>query len=307
MPRNSGDSDLYLPLFAGTELARRSGNLTRFPPGNLLGNLPVNGLRVRRRTSEASTTLPCEFPPGTELFNALWYSDFGDVAAGGLDRSNYLWLPINGTVEHDGNRIVSSPGVPSNNVHGSATAQFQHKFAALYGANPIYVGNCARLRQTVEIRYYRDRGQGEHYRLVWLDRPIIPGPVVVNDDEPLLYNPGMQMGIMASQGGPASNLYWFDVGKPQVVDDYFWSQDYPELAPGTGTSVLIKMEQESVPGVGVTARFYKDGVLQGGFTNPKHWIEPRQFLWPNLTLDSYYASTTREPAELYAGWKLETF
>lgn len=40
MPRPDNSSDWYLPLFAGTELLRRSGALTTFPVGDLLGNLP---------------------------------------------------------------------------------------------------------------------------------------------------------------------------------------------------------------------------------------------------------------------------
>lgn len=36
-------NDGYLPLVAGAELVRRSGGLTTFPVGNLLGTLPNNG------------------------------------------------------------------------------------------------------------------------------------------------------------------------------------------------------------------------------------------------------------------------
>lgn len=40
MARSSDSAGWYLPLFAGTELVRRSGGLTSFPVENIVGTLP---------------------------------------------------------------------------------------------------------------------------------------------------------------------------------------------------------------------------------------------------------------------------
>lgn len=42
MPRTADSSDWYVPLFAGTEVAARSGALTEFPTDDIIGNLPSN-------------------------------------------------------------------------------------------------------------------------------------------------------------------------------------------------------------------------------------------------------------------------
>lgn len=289
----------YIPLVAGMELVRRSGALTQYPPDYLLGNLPQPRMRVNRYAAEAMAQIPCQLPPGTELFNTLWYSDFGDVAAGGLSRSNYLWLPSPGTVENDGKRLVSSPGVPSNNVHGSGATKGVFHDAALFSANPVYTGNCARLRQTGEFRFFKNQGQGEHYVLFWADRPVLA------PNETAIFTAGRQLGVFVSHA--TDDVYFTGVQTfDQPVSPYGYIESPPELVAGT---VLMKIIQESTPNVGTTTTILKDGVVVGSFTDPFSWASPRLYMWPSVTLSSYYApsSTSIEPAALYAGWKLETF
>lgn len=39
-PRDEDTADAYIPLFAGTEIVERSGELARYGVQQLLGNLP---------------------------------------------------------------------------------------------------------------------------------------------------------------------------------------------------------------------------------------------------------------------------
>lgn len=156
MPRNSGDSDLYLPLFAGTELARRSGNLTRFPPGNLLGNLPSNGLRVRRLTAEHSALPPCERPPGN-LITFLFHSDFGVITR--PEASNWAWdIAVDADWPGSGIQPIDvSPGTPGNNIHIRQTGLFaESDFAFLQGLVPIQAGYCKDLLHKFAVRMYNN-------------------------------------------------------------------------------------------------------------------------------------------------------
>ncbi len=41
MPRNEASSKWYIPLVAGTEAVARSGGLTTYDPGTLVGTLPA--------------------------------------------------------------------------------------------------------------------------------------------------------------------------------------------------------------------------------------------------------------------------
>ena len=234
MPRNSGDSDLYLPLFAGTELARRSGNLTRFPPGNLLGNLPGNGLRVRRVAAEMNGRPPCELPAG-ELIRFLFYSDFGAITR--PEASNWAWSNalnsdwIGGPTypsgpANNGDLVVfdSSPGTPGNNIHLRQTGQFDHlNYGWLQGLVPVYAGNCKKFLSTFAVRMYSNSGSsnGSYVQQNWLY-----GPAAIHDETRHLgTSPGTNEGVVGAFGVTLNRSFNALVISPDGG------------APGFGTSI----------------------------------------------------------------------
>lgn len=183
MPRNSGDNDLYLPLFAGTELARRSGNLTRFPPGNILGNLPAHGLRVRRLAVEQSGLPPCQLGVGN-LITFLFYSDFGALTR--PEASNWFWSnasnadwaghPVYPSGPANSGQIAPfdvSAGTPGNNIHLRQTGVFGDlNYGWLQGA-PVQAGFCKALLSKFAVRMFENNGSsnGTHVDQRWLFAP----------------------------------------------------------------------------------------------------------------------------------------
>lgn len=223
MPRNSGDSDLYLPLFAGTELARRSGNLTRFPPGNLLGNLPGNGLRVRRFAAEHSALPPCQLPPG-ELIKFLFYSDFGVVTR--PEASNWYWdIATNedwltGDVfprgaADDGNivPIDVSPGTPGNNIHIRQTGVFgETNWAWLQGLIPVQTGFCKDILHKFAVRMYNNptNFNGTTFDLRWL----FAQGAIHNENSATPF-----AGIDVDQGNTAFGVQLSRAGRTLIIED----------------------------------------------------------------------------------------
>lgn len=73
MSRDVAYRDGYLPLFAGTELIRRSGSLTQFPADNLIGTLPpLPTCEVYVKYTNILTPNP--EPSGTSLFGIGRYA-----------------------------------------------------------------------------------------------------------------------------------------------------------------------------------------------------------------------------------------
>jgi hypothetical protein len=248
MPRNSGDNDLYLPLFAGTELARRSGNLTRFPPGNILGNLPSKGLRVRRYAAEQSGLPNCQLPSGN-LMTFLFYSDFGIITR--PEASNWYWdiatnadwagHPIFPSGPANSGQIVPvdvSPGTPGNNIHMRQTGVYgDTNYSWLQGLIPLQAGFCKDILHRFAVRMYNNT----NFNGTSIDVRMLFAQASIHDEN--LSGGG---GIHVDQGNTAFGVILNRSGNTLSVSDPagVWTQNVANAFSGTiGDSIYIEVYQ----------------------------------------------------------------
>lgn len=130
----------YIPLFAGMEVVRRSGPLTRFPVSNLLGNVPdtpppeptgavLNAVTIRQGTGNIGVYVNM---PASKVGDILLCFTMSTADALHTSSGVGAWNNLGTFAAPDGQRIsaawtrrvAGSPGLEVNSVMASNTGKY---------------------------------------------------------------------------------------------------------------------------------------------------------------------------------------